>query len=61
MCSHGQFAAASGLSPAAVRGLAADGVLVEALGEIEILEDELDRRRDAGGGLAHAEVGERLT
>ena len=27
---------------------------------METLEDELDRGRDAGGGLAHAEVGERL-
>ena len=28
---------------------------------MQTLEDELDRGRDAGGGLAHAEVGERLT
>src|SRR5262249_14432477 len=44
----------------AVDGLAADGVLVQALGEMETLADELDGGRDPGGRLAHAEVGERL-
>src|SRR5947209_781934 len=43
----------------AVDGLAADGVLVEALGEVEPLEDELDRRSDLGWCLADPEGGQR--
>ena len=43
----------------AVGGPAADRVLVEPLREVEALEDELDRRRGAGGRLPHVEVGER--
>ena len=45
---------------AAVRGLAADLVLVEPLREVQPLEHELDRGRHAGRRLPHLEVGERV-
>ena len=46
-----------GSAAAAVGGAAADGVLVEALRQVQALEHELDGRRDAGGRLADVEVG----
>src|SRR3954454_6223037 len=42
----------------AVRRAAAERVLVEALGEMQALEHELDARRARGGRLARAERGE---
>ena len=45
----------------AVGGPGADGVLVEALAQVEALEEQLDRRRDRRGRLVAAgEVGDRL-